>query len=64
LVGEPAILMADEPTGNLDSQSGAEVLQTFAELHGAGHTIVLVTHDPTVAARAERVIQMSDGRVV
>ncbi len=64
LVGEPAILLADEPTGNLDSQSGAEVLQTFAELHGAGHTIVLVTHDPTVAARAERVIQMSDGRVV
>lgn len=64
LVGEPAILMADEPTGNLDSRSGAEVLATFAELHGAGHTIVLVTHDPGVAARAERVIQMSDGRVV
>jgi len=64
LVGEPAILMADEPTGNLDSASGAEVLQTFAELHRAGHTIVLVTHDPNVAARAERVIQMSDGRVV
>jgi len=64
LVGEPAILMADEPTGNLDSASGAEVLQTFAELHGAGHTIVLVTHDPNVAARAERVIHMSDGRVV
>ena len=64
LVGEPAILMADEPTGNLDSRSGAEVLQTFAELHGAGHTIVLVTHDPNVAARAQRVIQMSDGRVV
>ncbi len=64
LVGEPAILMADEPTGNLDSASGAEVLRTFAELHGAGHTIVLVTHDPNVAARAQRVIQMSDGRVV
>ena len=64
LVGEPAILMADEPTGNLDSQAGSEVLKTFAELHGAGHTIVLVTHDPGVAARAQRVIQMSDGRVV
>jgi putative ABC transport system ATP-binding protein len=64
LIGEPAILMADEPTGNLDSQAGSEVLKTFAELHGAGHTIVLVTHDPGVAARAQRVIQMSDGRVV
>ena len=64
LVGEPAILMADEPTGNLDSKAGNEVLATFAELHAAGHTIVLVTHDPGVAARAERVIQMSDGRVV
>ena len=64
LVGEPAILMADEPTGNLDSKSGNEVLKTFAELHAAGHTIVLVTHDPGVAARAGRVIQMSDGRVV
>ncbi len=64
LVGEPAILMADEPTGNLDSGSGAEVLRTFAELHEAGHTIVLVTHDPGVAARAERVIQISDGRAV
>jgi putative ABC transport system ATP-binding protein len=64
LVGEPAILMADEPTGNLDSQAGNEVLTTFAELHGAGHTIVLVTHDPGVAGRAERVMQMSDGRVV
>ncbi|HEY3280398.1 MAG TPA: ABC transporter ATP-binding protein [Gemmatimonadales bacterium] len=64
LVGEPAILMADEPTGNLDSASGAEVLRTFAELHGAGHTIVLVTHDPGVAARAQRIIQISDGRAV
>jgi putative ABC transport system ATP-binding protein len=64
LVGEPAILMADEPTGNLDSGSGAEVLRTFAELHGAGHTIVLVTHDPGVAARAQRIIQISDGRAV
>jgi ABC-type lipoprotein export system ATPase subunit len=63
-VGEPAILMADEPTGNLDSQAGNEVMKTFAELHGTGHTIVLVTHDPNVAARAGRVIQMSDGRVV
>jgi ABC-type lipoprotein export system ATPase subunit len=55
--------MADEPTGNLDSQAGAAVLATFQELHAAGHTIVLVTHDPNVAARAERVIGMIDGRV-
>ena len=64
LVGEPAILMADEPTGNLDSQAGNEVMKTFAELHATGHTIVLVTHDPGVAARAERMIQMSDGLIV
>jgi putative ABC transport system ATP-binding protein len=64
LVGEPAILLADEPTGNLDSKSGAEVLNTFADLHRSGHTVILVTHDPNVAARAERVIEVGDGRVV
>ncbi|HLB54032.1 MAG TPA: macrolide ABC transporter ATP-binding protein, partial [Gemmatimonadales bacterium] len=64
LIGEPAILLADEPTGNLDSASGAEVLATFAELHGAGHTIILVTHEANVAARAQRIVEMSDGVVV
>ena len=64
LVGEPAILMADEPTGNLDSRSGAAVLETFDELNRAGHTIILVTHDPNVAAHARRTIQISDGLVV
>ncbi len=64
LVGEPSILLADEPTGNLDSASGAEVLATFGDLHRAGHTIILVTHDPNVAARAERIIEVADGRVV
>ncbi len=64
LVGEPAILMADEPTGNLDSRAGGEVLETFEELHAAGHTIVMVTHDAHNAARAQRIIEISDGKVV
>jgi putative ABC transport system ATP-binding protein len=64
LIGEPAILMADEPTGNLDSKAGGEVLRTFEALHAAGHTVILVTHDPNVADRAQRVIQMADGQVV
>jgi putative ABC transport system ATP-binding protein len=64
LIGQPAILMADEPTGNLDSHAGDEVLKTFEELHRSGHTIVLVTHDPAIAARAERTVHIADGRVV
>ncbi|MCA9761794.1 MAG: ABC transporter ATP-binding protein [Gemmatimonadetes bacterium] len=64
LVGGPAILMADEPTGNLDSKAGAEVMRTFEALHAAGNTVILVTHDPNVAARAERTIEMADGRIV
>ena len=64
LVGGPAILMADEPTGNLDSKAGAEVMRTFEALHAAGNTLILVTHDPNVAARAERTIEMADGRIV
>jgi putative ABC transport system ATP-binding protein len=63
LVGEPAILLVDEPTGNLDSRSGAEVLATFREVHAAGDTIVLVTHDPNVANEANRIVQIADGRV-
>jgi len=64
LVGSPAILMADEPTGNLDSHAGAEVLATIEELHRDGHTVVMVTHDTDVAARAQRIIHIADGRVV
>ena len=64
LIGEPAILMADEPTGNLDSKAGGEVMRTFEALHAAGHTVILVTHDPQVAARAGRLIQIADGKVV
>jgi putative ABC transport system ATP-binding protein len=64
LVNDPTLILADEPTGNLDSANGAEVLQLLGELHKLGRTIVLVTHDPAVAARAARVIEMRDGRIV
>jgi putative ABC transport system ATP-binding protein len=63
LVGEPAILLVDEPTGNLDSKAGAQVLKTFREVHAGGNTIVLVTHDPNVAAEADRTIHIADGQV-
>jgi putative ABC transport system ATP-binding protein len=64
LVGEPSLLLADEPTGNLDSATGDEIVRVFAELHGRGHTIVLVTHEPRLAARCPRAVRLSDGRVV
>ena len=64
LVNDPALILADEPTGNLDSANGADVLRLLATLHAAGRTIVLVTHDPAVAARAARVVELHDGRVI
>jgi putative ABC transport system ATP-binding protein len=63
LVGEPALLLADEPTGNLDARSGAEVLDLFADLHRAGSTVLMITHDPAVAARAERRLLLDGGRL-
>jgi putative ABC transport system ATP-binding protein len=63
LVNNPSILLADEPTGNLDSKTGAEIMQLFARLHEAGNTIVLVTHEADVAAFAKRAIHVRDGQV-
>jgi putative ABC transport system ATP-binding protein len=63
LVTEPRMILADEPTGNLDSTSGQDVLQVFHDLNEAGRTIVLITHDAAVAARATRQIHMRDGRI-
>lgn len=63
LVTEPAILLADEPTGNLDQKTGQEILALFDVLHRSGQTIVLVTHDPAVAERAKRVIEIRDGAI-
>lgn len=64
LVTEPSLLLADEPTGNLDSTTGEEIIQLFAKLHQAGHTVCLVTHEPTLAARCPRAIRLSDGEIV
>ena len=63
LICEPSILLADEPTGNLDSKSGKEILATFDQLHETGKTIVLVTHDNNAANHAKRIIRMKDGLI-
>ncbi|MEA4992321.1 MAG: ABC transporter ATP-binding protein [Oscillibacter sp.] len=64
LVGEPAVILADEPTGALDSHTGREVLSLLQQLHAAGNTVVLITHDNSIAIQAQRIIRLEDGRVI
>jgi len=64
LVNEPSLLLADEPTGNLDSKTGQEILSLFRKIHSQGNTIIIVTHDRDIAQHARRIIQIKDGRIV
>lgn len=64
LVGEPAVILADEPTGALDSHTGREVLALLQQLHAAGNTVVLITHDNSIAVQAQRIIRLEDGHVI
>lgn len=64
LVGRPAVILADEPTGALDSRTGQEVLALLRQLHGEGNTVILITHDNSIAVQAQRIIRLEDGQVV
>ena len=64
LVNDPAILIADEPTGNLDTKSSLEIMDIFCDLHKQGRTIIMVTHEPDIAAYADRVVHVRDGRIL
>jgi putative ABC transport system ATP-binding protein len=64
LVGKPSILLADEPTGNLDSRTSEEIMALFDEVHRSGQTVVVVTHEPDIAAHCRRTLRVSDGKIV
>ena len=64
LINRPSLILADEPTGNLASANAEEILALFAEIHGDGNTVILVTHDEQVARRARRIIHIRDGKIV
>lgn len=64
LINNPSLILADEPTGNLDSKSGAEVISLFKSLHSEGRTIVIVTHDPNIASSTKKIIRIKDGRLI
>jgi putative ABC transport system ATP-binding protein len=63
IVMDPSLILADEPTGNLDSKTGSEILQIFHEMHGRGETIVIVTHDPRIAEQCQRIVRIVDGQI-
>ena len=64
LAGDPSVILADEPTGALDSRTGREVLELLQSLHAAGNTVVLITHDNSIAVKARRIVRLQDGRVI
>jgi putative ABC transport system ATP-binding protein len=63
LINTPSILLADEPTGNLDSKTSEEIMKLFAAIHGVGNTIILVTHEESIALHAHRIIKLKDGEI-